>query len=264
MKVLSKKIKIPQKGDDVQSYDFPTRQWENESYEKVKVFYKDEDSLLLENKWGIIIISLETIFKRLTYSSGTLGEGGVILFTEGKRKLESVYLIFIDIENEKYVQKALTFSFKEYRKLLPSSLYVIKLNFNRQIFGFSSFYLVEQCSGGTGDKRITWFKKESKAILPVKFSNKNSNGIIDLGDILYKTFLSNIYDFSQNPIAHLEKYEFFNFVSNERYCLKDIVTMSESELNFFNNMNIKGILLKNSNMIIFMEDGSSYFISLNQ
>ena len=40
MKVLSKKIKIPQKGDDVQSYDFPTRQWENESYEKVKVFTK--------------------------------------------------------------------------------------------------------------------------------------------------------------------------------------------------------------------------------
>lgn len=38
MEVLSKRIKIPPKGDDEQSYGFPTRQWDNETSDEVTVF----------------------------------------------------------------------------------------------------------------------------------------------------------------------------------------------------------------------------------
>ena len=199
----------------------------------------------------------------------------MVLFIEKKRKRSNIYLFFSneDIEKGEYLKHSFE-SFKDNAYPAVKETFsidnVIRIRFKRNFFGNNRFWSVGKSTGKTKDAKGNWKNRivrkdiEDLMVLPVKFNNKNSNGLIDLGDILYKTFLSNIYDFSQNPIAHLEKYEFFNFVSNERYCLKDIVTMSESELNFFNNMNIKGILLKNSNMIIFMEDGSSYFISLNQ
>ena len=117
MEFLSKKIKIPKKGDDVLSYGFPTRQWNEETLDEVTVFYKNEESQLLENKWGAIIISLETILKRLRYASGSLAQRKMILFTEGKRSLKSVYLVFI--ENEEKSQKLLNLSFKEAKKFFP-------------------------------------------------------------------------------------------------------------------------------------------------
>lgn len=111
MEILSKKIKIPKKGDNEQSYAFPTRQWDEETSDEVTIFYKGEDSQLLENKWGAIIISLETMLKRARYASGSLGKRNMVLFTEGKRTLKKVYLVFISYE--KYVESALKLSFKE-------------------------------------------------------------------------------------------------------------------------------------------------------
>lgn len=260
MEVLSKKIKIPQKGDDEQSYGFPTRQWDKETLDEVTVFYKNEDSQLLENKWGAIIISLETMLKRAKYASGSLGKRNMVLFTEGKRTLKKVYLVFIS--DEKYVESALELSFKESKKFFAESFYVIKLEFDYQLFDFSSFFLVKQCSGQTQNKNIRWYNKESRPIFPVKFSNKNSNGVIDLGDILYKMFPSNTYEFSIKSIASLVRYVFSNFATNEHYSLKEKGTMLKEEENFFDSINVKEILLRNNSRIILMEDGSNYFISL--
>lgn len=264
MEVLSKKIKIPQKGDDVLSRGFPIRQWDEETLDEVTVFYKDEDSQLLENKWGAIVISLETILKRLGYASGSLGQRKMILFTEGKRSLKSVYLVFI--ENEEKSQKLLNLSFKKAKKFFPYNFFVIKLDFKYQLFNFSSFYLVEQLVGKLVDKKINWGTKDYKAILPVKFDNKNSNGIIDLGDILYKMFPSNAnaYEFATKSISILVRYVFSNFATREYYSLKEKENMSKEEKHFFDNINIKEILLKNNNKIILMEDGSNYLMSLEQ
>jgi hypothetical protein len=85
MEILSKKIKIPKKGDDEQSYGFPTRQWDKETLDEVTIFYKNEDSQLLENKWGAIIISLETMLRRARYASGSLGKRNMVLFYRGKK-----------------------------------------------------------------------------------------------------------------------------------------------------------------------------------
>ena len=263
MEFLSKKIKIPQKGDDEQSYGFPTRQWDKEILDNVTVFYKSEDSRLLEDKWGVIFISLETILRRLRFASGNLGERNMVLFTEGKRYLKSVYLVFID--DKKYAEEVTRLSFDEAKKSFLNDMYILKLNFKHKLFNIPSFFLVEQCSGKTCEKRISWTRKDHKAILPVKFDNKNSNGIIDLGDILYKMFPANTYG-STKPTVYsaLEMYTFSNLVANERYCLKDLVNISSAERNFFNNMNIKGILLRNSNNVILMEDDSNYLVSLSQ
>ena len=102
----------------------------------------------------------------------------------------------------------------------------------------------------------------SRPIFPVKFSNKNSNGLIDLGDILYKMFPANVYEFSIKSIASLVRYVFSNFVTGEHYSLKEKENMSKEEKHFFDNINIKEILLRNNNNIILMEDGSNYLMSL--
>lgn len=261
MEVLSKKIKIPQKGDDELSYGFPTRQWDKETFDEVTVFYKDEDSQLLENKWGAIIISLENMLKRARYASGSLGKRNMILFTEGKRTLKKVYLVFIS--DEKYAESALELSFKESRKFFAEAFYVIKLEFDYQLFDFPSFFLVKQCSGQTQNKNIRWYIKESRPIFPVKYSNKNSNGLIDLGDILYKIFPANTYEFSIKSIASLVRYIFSNLVIDEQYSLKERADMSEEEKNFFDNIEIKEILLRNNNRAVLMEDGSNYLMSWN-
>lgn len=167
------------------------------------------------------------------------------------------------ISDEKYVESALELSFKESKKFFAESFYAIKLEFDYQLFDFSSFFLVKQCSGQTKNKNIKWFVKESRPIFPVKFSNKNSNGVIDLGDILYKLFPANTYEFTIKSIASLVRYVFSDFTKGEHYSLKEKETMSKEEENFFDNINIKEILLRNNNRAILMEDGSNYLMSWN-
>lgn len=143
-------------------------------------------------------------------------------------------------------------------------MYILKLNFKHKLFNIPSFFLVEQCSGKTCEKRISWAIKDHKAIFPVRFDNANSNGLIDLGDILYKIFPENSYNFSRKPIVNLQKYKFSNFAANEHYSLKEKEFMSKEEENFFDNIKIKEIILRNNNKIILMEDGSNYLMSLEQ
>ena len=83
-----------------------------------------------------------------------------------------------------------------------------------------------------------------------------------MGDILYKMFPSNTYEFSIKSIAGLVRYVFSNFATNEHYSLKEKGTMLKEEENFFDSINVKEILLRNNSRIILMEDGSNYFMSL--
>lgn len=256
MDILSRKIKIP---SSIQSHieKQAFTRWEDVASNSISIFYKKDDEDLLNDKWDIITLFLE---RELAGSRFLPLFNELVLFTEGKRTIKKVYLVFIS--DEKYVESASELSFKESKKFFAKSFYVIKLEFDYQLFEFSSFFLVKQCSGQTQNKNIRWYNKESRPIFPVKFSNKNSNGVIDLGDILYKMFPSNTYEFSIKSIAGLVRYVFSNFATNEHYSLKEKGTMLKEEENFFDSINVKEILLRNNSRIILMEDGSNYFMSL--
>ena len=264
MDILSRKIKIP---SSIQSHieKQAFTRWEDVASNSISIFYKKDDEDLLNDKWDIITLFLERQLGGRKFLS-SINE--LVLFTEGKRDLKSVHFFFVDktIPKSEYLKHSLKSFKKNYHRPNEEAKIIgntLRIDFKEQVFGNSSFWLVRQYEGIIDKARINWsVTKNDGIIIPVKFSNENSNGVIDLGDILYKMFPSNTYEFSIKSIASLVRYVFSNFATNEHYSLKEKGTMLKEEENFFDSINVKEILSRNNSRIILMEDGSNYFMSL--
>lgn len=266
MEILSKVIKIPSKATNI---DLGFERWVDAANKSISIFYKKDDEHLLKDKWEVITLLLEREFGGILPSHFT----EMVLFVEKKRKISNIYLFFSneDIEKGEYLKHSFE-SFKNNAypdvKETFSIDNVIRIRFKGNFFGNNRFWSVSKSTGETKDAKANWRNRiarkniEDLKVLPVKFNNKNSNGLIDLGDILYKMFPANAYEFSIKSIASLVRYVFSNFVTGEHYSLKEKENMSKEEKHFFDNINIKEILLKNNNNIILMEDGSNYLMSL--
>lgn len=268
MEILSRKIKIPNKRIKLDEVKHAFNIWEEPTDKILSIFYKEDDKQLLDEKWDIITLFLE---EKLAGTGFLPLINELVLFTKGKKELKSVHFFFVDkkIPKSEYFKHSLSDFKKNYYRANEESELIqntFRIDFEQQLFGNSSFWLVKEYEGVIDRSKINWNFRCETTILPVKFSNENSNGIIDLGDILYKMFPSNAnaYEFATKSISILVRYVFFNFATREYYSLKEKENMSKEEKHFFDNINIKEILLKNNNKIILMEDGSNYLMSLEQ
>ena len=71
----------------------------------------------------------------------------------------------------------------EEAKIIKNTL---KIDFKEQVLGNSSFWLVRKYEGVIDGARINWsVTKNDGIIIPVKFDNEKSNGIINLDEVFY-------------------------------------------------------------------------------
>lgn len=94
MKVLSKMIKVQ---NNNQSYNIEKRvldRWIKASDITFSIFYKEDDEHLLKDKWEVITLLIE---RNLCGKSFVSGNQELVLFTEGKNRLESIYFSFVTV-----------------------------------------------------------------------------------------------------------------------------------------------------------------------
>lgn len=279
MEILSKKIKIP---NSIQSHitkDAFTR-WEDTN-KVISMFYKQDDECLLNDKWDIITLFLERQLARKEFLS-SINE--LVLFIEGKRNLKSVHFFFVDkiIPKSEYLKHSLKSFKKNYHRPNEEAKIIrntLRIDFKEQVFGNSSFWLVRKYEGVINKARINWsMNKNDGIIIPVKFSNENSNGIIDLDEVLCYLYLLNN---NLNVVRHYrilsslgkngsyrrgyyksESLSLYNIVSGKQYTLQSGEKMSEEAKDFFDNMTISdGIFSKTKGInVVILDNGENYSV----
>jgi len=259
MDILSRKIKIP---SSIQSHieKQAFTRWEDVASNSISIFYKKDDEDLLNDKWDIITLFLE---RELAGSRFLPLFNELVLFTEGKRKLKSVHFFFVDktIPKSEYLKHSLSSFKKNYHRPNEEAKTIkntLRIDFKKQVLGNSSFWLVRKYQGIIDKARINWsLTKNDGIIIPVKFSNENSNGIIDLDEALCYLYLFKNTNNNLNVVRHyrilsslgesgsyqhghdkFENLSLYNIVSGKQYTLQSGEEMSEDAKDFFGNMTI--------------------------
>lgn len=283
MDILSRKIKIP---SSIQSHieKQAFTRWEDVASNSISIFYKKDDEDLLNDKWDIITLFLERQLGGRKFLS-SINE--LVLFTEGKRDLKSVHFFFVDktIPKSEYLKHSLKSFKKNYHRPNEEAKIIgntLRIDFKEQVFGNSSFWLVRQYEGIIDKARINWsVTKNDGIIIPVKFSNENSNGIIDLDEVLYYLYLFKNTNNNLNVVRHcrilsslgksgsyqhgydkFENLSLYNIVSGKRYTLRSREEMPKNAKDFFGNMTISDCIFsktKGINVII-LENGENYSV----
>ena len=286
MDILSKKIKIPNRIQSLMAKHAFTR-WEDAINNSVSIFYKKDDEHLLNDKWDIITLFLE---KQLAGSSFISLINELVLFTEGKRELKSAHFFFVDkaIPKSEYLKHSLK-SFKnnyhrpnEEAKIIKNTL---RIDFKKQVFGNSSFWLVRKYEGVINKAKINWsITKNDGIIIPVKFDNEKSNGIINLDEVFYYLYFFKNTNNTLNIIRHFsilgslgmngsftdghdrfESLSLYNIVSGKQYTLQSSKEMPIETKDFFDNMIISDAIFsetKGINVVI-LDNGENYFVTLS-
>lgn len=282
MKVLSKMIKVQ---NNNQSYNIEKRvldRWIKASDITFSIFYKEDDEHLLKDKWEVITLLIE---RNLCGKSFVSGNQELVLFTEGKRELKSAHFFFVDkaIPKSEYLKHSLK-SFKnnyhrpnEEAKIIKNTL---RIDFKKQVFGNSSFWLVRKYEGVINKAKINWsITKNDGIIIPVKFDNENSNRIINLDEVFYYLYFFKNTNNTLNIIRHFsilgslgmngsftdghdrfESLSLYNIVSGKQYTLQSSKEMPIETKDFFDNMIISDAIFsetKGINVVI-LENGENY------
>ena len=293
MEILSKTIKIPSKITNPNGVLVCFERWMEAVNNSISIFYKKDDEHLLEDKWEIITLLLEREFGGILPERFT----EMVLFIEKKRKISNVYLFFSDenVEKSEYLKHSFE-SFKDNAypniKETFSIDNVIRIRFKGNFFGNNRFWSVGKSTGKTKDAKGNWKNRivrkdiEDLMVLPIKFNNKNSNGLINLMEVLsslhvpkYKheekrlkivtryevlDFLANdgFYSLGDSKFVSLDLY---NHVSGEQHSLQKIDEMTADNKDFFDNMVLDtGVfpLSKGVNFIT-LSTGENYFVTLS-
>lgn len=287
MKVLSKMIKVQ---NNNQSYNIEKRvldRWIKASDITFSIFYKEDDEHLLKDKWEVITLLIE---RNLCGKSFISGNQELVLFTEGKRELKSAHFFFVDkaIPKSEYLKHSLK-SFKnnyhrpnEEAKIIKNTL---RIDFKKQVFGNSSFWLVKKYEGVINKAKINWsITKNDGIIIPVKFDNENSNRIINLDEVFYYLYFFKNTNNTLNIIRHFsilgslgmngsftdghdrfESLSLYNIVSGKQYTLQSSKEMPIETKDFFDNMIISDAIFsetKGINVVI-LDNGENYFVTLS-
>lgn len=283
MEILSKKIKIPNSIQSLMAKHAFTR-WENYTNKHVSIFYKKDDEYLLNDKWDIITLFLE---KQLAGREFLSSINELVLFTEGKRKLKSAHFFFVDktIPKSEYLKHSLE-AFKnnyhrpnEKAKIIKNTL---KIDFKEQVLGNSSFWLVRKYEGVIDRAKINWsVTKNDGIIIPVKFDNEKSNGIINLDEVFYYLYFFKNTDNTLNIIRHFsilgslgmtgsfsdgrdrfKGLSLYNIVSGKQYTLQSGKEMPKETKEFFDNMSISdGIFSETKGInVVVLDNGENYYV----
>lgn len=284
MEILSKKIKIPNRRIKVDEVKHAFNVWEEPSDKFVSIFYKKDDKYLLDDKWDAIILFLE---EQLAGSNFLDFVNELVVFTKG---VKSFHFFFVDkeIPKNEYFKHSLS-SFKKNYYRANEEAKVIKntfrIDFKKKIFGNSSFWSVEQYEGLIKRSKITWNMRNESIILPAKFSNKNSNSVINLKRVFCHLYLqksinktisiAKYYNLLYSLAQHgnyglgedsLDSLHLHNLVSGELYTLKSSVDkMSEDTKTFFDNLVVADGIFSESRGVNFItsESGENYFVTLS-
>ena len=284
MNILSKKIKIPNRRIKLDEVKHAFNIWEEPSDKFVSVFYKEDDKYLLDDKWDVITLFLE---EQLAGSKFLGWVNELVLFRKG---FKSIHFFFVDkeIPKNEYFKHSLSSFKKNYYRANEEAKVIkntFKLDFEKQIFGNSSFWSIEQYEGIINRSKITWNIRNESIILPVKFNNKNSNGVINLKRVFYHLYLPKttngtisivkycnlLYSFAQHGNYGLgedsvDSLHLHNLVSGELYTLKSSFDiMQEETKTFFDNLVVADGVFSESRGINFItsESGENYFVALS-
>ena len=196
MEILSKTIKIPSKTTNPNDILVCFERWMGAENQSISIFYKKDDEDLLEDKWGVITLLLEREFGGILPSHFT----EMVLFIEKKRKISNIYLFFSDenVEKSEYLKHSFE-SFKDNAYPAAKETFVIdnvvRIRFKENFFGNNCFWSVSKSTGKTKDAKGNWKNRivrkniEDLKVLPVKFNNKNSNGLINLMEVFYSLYI---------------------------------------------------------------------------
>ena len=284
MEILSKTINIPSKITNPNDILVCFKRWMEAANQSISIFYKKDDEYLLNDKWDIITLFLE---KQLAGREFLSSINELVLFTEGKRKLKSAHFFFVDetIPKSEYLKHSLE-SFKnnyhrpnEEAKIIKNTL---KIDFKEQVLGNSSFWLVRKYEGVIDGARINWsVTKNDGIIIPVKFDNEKSNGIINLDEVFYYLYFFKNTDNTLNIIRHFsilgslgmtgsfsdgrdrfKGLSLYNIVSGKQYTLQSGKEMPQETKGFFDNMAISDFIFsetKGINVVI-LNNGENYSV----
>lgn len=293
MEILSKEIKIPSRAIDSIQKGFSFLRWMDAANKSISIFYKKDDEHLLKDKWEVITLLLEREFGGILPSHFT----EMVLFVEKKRKISNIYLFFSneDIEKGEYLKHSFE-SFKNNAypdvKETFSIDNVIRIRFKGNFFGNNRFWSVSKSTGETKDAKANWRNRiarkniEDLKVLPFKFNNKNSNGLINLMEVLnslhvpkYKheekrlkivtrygvlNFLANdgFYSLGDSKFVRLDLY---NHVSGKQHSLQKTDEMTAENKGFFDNMILDWGTFSSSKGVNFitLTTGENYFITLS-
>lgn len=156
-------------------------------------------------------------------------------------------------------------------------------------FGNSRFWSVSKSSGETKDAKGNWKNRivrkdiEELRVLPVKFNNKNSNGLINLMEVFNALYVPK-YNDEQKEFKVVTRYKILDFivedgyynlgydkfislnlcnhVSGEQHSLQNIDEMTAKNKDFFDNMIISDAIFsetKGINVVI-LENGENYSV----
>ena len=243
----------------------------------------------MKDKWEVITLLIE---RNLCGKSFISGNQELVLFTEGKNRLESIYLFFCNSNAPKneYLEHSLGTFRKKYSSHIDlsiggvKSINVTKIEFKKNLFGNDNFWFIEESNGCTNNSRITWNRKHGMAVIPIKFNNKNSNGLINLAEVLSYIYIRKNTD---KGVKILERYDilgrfgingyfsvmylifetlgFHNLVSGEEHVLQDVEEMPADSKKFFAVMVLSDGFFSKSKGINFitLENGENYLIKLS-
>lgn len=293
MEILSKEIKIPSREIDSIQKGFSFLRWMDAANKSISIFYKKDDEHLLKDKWEVITLLLEREFGGVLPSQFT----EMVLFVEKKRKISNVYLFFSDknVEKSEYFK----YSFESFKDNAYPDVKedfnidnVMRIRFKGNFFGNSCFWSVSKSSGETKDAKGNWKNRivrkdiEDLRVLPVKFNNKNSNGLINLMEVFNALYVPK-YNDEQKEFKVVTRYKILDFivedgyynlgydkfislnlcnhVSGEQHSLQKIDEMTAKNKDFFDNMVLDWGTFSSSKGVNFitLATGENYFITLS-
>lgn len=286
MEILSKEIKIPSREIDSIQKGFSFLRWMDAANKSISIFYKKDDEHLLKDKWEVITLLLEREFGGVLPLQFT----EMVLFAEGKRELKSAHFFFVDkaIPKSEYLKHSLK-SFKNNYHRPNEEAKIIKntprIDFKKQVFRNSSFWLVRKYEGVINKAKINWsITKNDGIIIPVKFDNENSNRIINLDEVFYYLYFLKNTNNTLNIIRHFsilgslgmngsftdghdrfESLSLYNIVSGKQYTLQSSKEMPIETKDFFDNMIISDAIFsetKGINVLI-LDNGENYSVVLS-
>lgn len=217
MEILSKTIKIPSKITNPTDTLVCFERWMEAANNSISIFYKKDDKHLLEEKWEIITLLLEREFGGILPEQFT----EMVLFVEKKRKRINIYLFFSDkkVEKGEYLKHSFQ-SFQEHSyPAVQESLFidnVMRVRFKENFFGNNRFWSVGKSTGKTKEAKGNWKNRivrkeiEDLMVLPVKFNNKNSNGLINLMEVLSSLHIPK-YKHEEKRLKIITRYEVLVF-----------------------------------------------------
>ena len=223
MEILSKEIKIPSREIDSIQKGFSFLRWMDAANKSISIFYKKDDEHLLKDKWEVITLLLEREFGGVLPSQFT----EMVLFVEKKRKISNVYLFFSDknVEKSEYFK----YSFESFKDNAYPDVKedfnidnVMRIRFKGNFFGNSRFWSVSKSSGETKDAKGNWKNRivrkdiEDLRVLPVKFNNKNSNGLINLMEVFNALYVPK-YNDEQKEFKVITRYKILDFLVEDGY-----------------------------------------------